>query len=116
MVAHAWSAPAATDPWGAVADRTADVAAVRTADADQAPKACPAEPAAAVASAPAATVEDAVHQAFPVSSDVAANTAAASVRVLRDDRRMVLRASQRAQRAVDYILGQGGSEGPEASP
>jgi len=38
------------------------------------------------------------------------------LRALRDDRRMVLRASQRAQRAVDYILGHGGSEGPEASP
>jgi hypothetical protein len=85
MGAHAWSATAATDPWAAVADRTAGVAAVRMADAGQAPRACPAEPVAAVASAPAATEEDGDHQAFRVSSDVAANTAAASVRALRDD-------------------------------
>ncbi len=38
------------------------------------------------------------------------------LRVLRDDHRMVLRASQRAQRAVDYILGPVERSAPEDAP
>jgi len=46
----------------------------------------------------------------------AASYIASWLQVLRDDRRMVLRASQRAQRAVDYILGQATSTGAEGAP
>jgi antirestriction protein ArdC len=35
------------------------------------------------------------------------------LRVLRDDRRLVLRAAQRAQRAVDFILGTIAAQAPE---
>jgi len=48
--------------------------------------------------------------------DNAAAYIASWLRVLQDDRRMVLRASQRAQRAVDYILGQGTGTEPHEEP
>ncbi|RIL03536.1 MAG: hypothetical protein DCC71_14910 [Proteobacteria bacterium] len=38
------------------------------------------------------------------------------LRVLRDDRRLLLRAAQHAQRAVDYVLGHRVAEGSSDSP